>query len=52
MIQFIHHVHALSVWIESYEYPFSAMNHIEIIIPQFFIRGVIPCMTKLISLNA
>jgi len=51
-MQFIHHVHSLSIWIESYEYPFSTVYHIEIIIPQFFILGVIPCMTKLISLNA
>ena len=31
--QFVHHVHALSIWIKSYEHPFSTVYHVEIIIP-------------------
>ena len=50
--QFVHHVYTLSVWIESYEYPFSTVYHIEIIVSQFLILWVITRMTKLIGLNA
>jgi hypothetical protein len=41
----------VAVGVETYKYPLAAMNHIHVVVPNFFVIRIVPAVAEFVGLN-